>query len=35
MKKHWFILCLILVFIAGLNFQAVQATQGPVHTLNP
>lgn len=35
MKKHWFHLCLILIFVAGFNFQAVQADQAIVHTLIP
>src|SRR5258706_2008102 len=35
MKKYWLKLCLSLALIAGLNFQFVQAEQGPVHTLIP
>ena len=35
MKKYWFTLSLILVLVASLNFQFVQAEQGPVHTLIP
>jgi len=35
MKTHWFRLCLILSLVAGLNFQSVQADQGPVHTYVP
>ena len=35
MKKHWLHLCLILTFIAGFNFQIVQADQGVMHILIP
>src|SRR5215213_9414815 len=31
MKKQWIHLCLILIFMAGFNFQIVQAEQGTVH----
>src|ERR1044072_4946734 len=31
MKKHWLNLCLILMFMEGLNCQIVQADQGTVH----
>jgi cyanophycinase len=35
MKKHWLHLCLILMFVAGFNFQIVQADSGPMHILIP
>ena len=35
MKKRWLNLCLILVFMAGFNFQIVQADQGIMHILIP
>src|SRR5258706_9911919 len=35
MKKYWLKIGLSLALIAGLNFQFVQAEQGPVHTLIP
>jgi cyanophycinase len=35
MKKHWLKLCLILLLVAGLNLQSVQAEAGTVHTYVP
>jgi len=35
MKKHWLHFCCTFVLMASLNFQPVQADQGPVHTLIP
>lgn len=35
MKRHWLQLCLILLLIASLNFQSVQAEAGTVHTYVP
>lgn len=35
MQKHWLNLCLILMFVAGFNFQIVQADSGTMHTLIP
>ena len=35
MKKHWLKLFLILLLVAGLKFQNVQAQAGPVHTYVP
>lgn len=35
MKRHWLQLCLIVLLIAGFNFQSVQAEAGTVHTYIP
>jgi cyanophycinase len=35
MKRHWLQLCVILLLIASLNFQLVQAEAGTVHTYVP
>src|SRR5512141_450608 len=35
MKKHWLHLGLILILMAGLNFQTAQAATGVTHTLIP
>jgi cyanophycinase len=35
MRKHWLNLCLILLLVAGLNTQSVQAEAGPLHTYVP
>src|SRR5688572_8440244 len=35
MRNHWLKLCLILLLVAGLNSQSVQAEAGPVHTYVP
>ena len=35
MKQLWIKLGLVLVLIAGLNFQTVQGVRGPMHTLIP
>jgi cyanophycinase len=35
MKKHWLKLCLILLLVAGINFQSAQAEAGPLHTYVP
>src|SRR6266542_5569277 len=35
MKKHWLKLCLILLLVAGLNLQSVQAEASILHTYIP
>lgn len=35
MKQPWFKLWLVLVLLAGLNYQTIRADQGPMHTLIP
>jgi cyanophycinase len=35
MKRHWLKLCLILLLVAGINFQSAQAEAGPLHTYVP
>jgi cyanophycinase len=35
MKRHWFQLCLILLLITSLYYQAVQAEAGALHTYIP